>query len=57
MNATNITLSDNHHADEASMQRLHTLTLNKTPMVPKYEWKLNMKIVKSAGKYRKYTYS
>lgn len=27
------------------------------PMVPKYEWKLNMKIVKSAGKYRKYTYS
>lgn len=57
MNATNINLSDNHHADEASMQRLHTLTLNKTPMVPKYEWKLNMKIVKSAGKYRKYTYS
>lgn len=27
------------------------------PMVPKYEWKLNMKIVKSAGEYRKYTYS
>lgn len=25
------------------------------PMVPKYEWKLNMKI--SAGEYRKYTYN
>lgn len=26
-------------------------------MVLKYEWKLNMKIVKSVGKYCKYIYS
>lgn len=26
-------------------------------MVLKYEWKLNMKIVKSVGEYRKYIYN